>query len=224
LYTVVYDIGDIIEQPEKWARIFNSAKPVADLRKRDPAERAAILIQAWSRKMRLKMRLSRLSQVGRSELATSRSTLSTNKPFVQSNAAKHAQIAEVLAAIRRLMDVKVLVQTKLYEVDETFYKSLKLQVSNAFPSTNGSNYSGMARSINLFGRHWKAKAHRDRQGRDPRPLPRGPIMSQHHVRTLLPSPAQVRKGEKGRKAFWRLLHYSGRRSPQRPAGSACHVD
>ena len=192
LYTAVYDIGDIIERPESWARIFDSAMLKVNLRQLDPAERAAILVQALVKEDEPVQEFS--AGIGKKPIQLVNGT----SLAVQVNAAKHAQIAEFLAVCRRLMDVKVLVQAKLYEVDEAFYKALK---PASLKRLSLDELEQMFRDGKLDQSLGNALAKQ-------KPIVTGndvildpglaaTVLSQHHILTLLPSPAQVRKGEKG---------------------------
>src|SRR5262249_35090975 len=44
---------------------------------------------------------------------------------IETNAAGHAEIAELLASLRRFSDVAVIVQARLHEVDDAFYQKLR---------------------------------------------------------------------------------------------------
>jgi hypothetical protein len=136
--------------------------------------------------------------------------LNGTRLLVRTNAARHAQIADGLAAWRRLGDVAVIISARLYEVDHAFYKkvaSLKRLSMADLEEMERQFLSGKVpkgevpkgeslwellkkQRLILTGEELKIDSG----------LEAG-FMSWHQVGSCLPSPSQLRKGEKNRQAI-----------------------
>jgi len=117
-HTATYDIRDLVERPESliWSGpAWDGFRANRRFRDATPAERAVPVVRAM---------LAALD-AGSGKPATadleSIQILNGTRLVIRADAAWHAQVAETLKALRRLADLRVIVQANLYEVDQAFY-------------------------------------------------------------------------------------------------------
>jgi hypothetical protein len=120
-YTAVYDIRDIVAKPEAVISVgfgLHANRDLDHLRNTEPAQKAALVVHMLGV-------LDFGGEQGASADQEAIQILNGNRLVVHANAARHALIAEMLQALRRLGDVAVIMQARLYEVDDAFYTKLK---------------------------------------------------------------------------------------------------
>jgi hypothetical protein len=117
LYTVTYDIRDLVDRPESLVvsgpgRIGFGAIP--RLRDAGPAQKAAPVVRAV---------VAALDGSGGRSAADLENIqlLGGTRLVIRADAAGHALVDQALKALRRLADVRVIVQANLYEVDQATY-------------------------------------------------------------------------------------------------------
>jgi hypothetical protein len=187
-YMHVYDIRDLVAKPSA----VGLSGPA--FRKAEPAARAARIVQALS---------SELDR-GKSNAVVRESVKIVNgtQLVVHAAAKRHAEIAELLAAFRRLADLAVSVRTQLYEVDGAFYTKLK----NAKPADweeeerlflagtppKGDDLFKLLKNQKKIqaGEHVKVNSGED-----------AALLSWHQAGSCLPGPEQVRKRDRVRQTF-----------------------
>jgi len=113
LYSVTYDVADLIQNPTPWAswpeftgsHCGANPGPIKVIVK---TIFAALGSEIWK---------------GPSETGNSLQVLNDTKLEIRANKEQHGQITEVLTAFRRLADCAVMIECQLLEVDQAFYKN-----------------------------------------------------------------------------------------------------
>jgi hypothetical protein len=100
LKTVTYDVADLVQKTPSWS----GAEPPLDALVRVIV--SGVNPESWRRK----------------EAPATILVLDGTKLEIQATAKDQAEITELLAALRRLADLAVVVEVKLYEVNRTWYK------------------------------------------------------------------------------------------------------
>ncbi len=214
LYTTTYDIRDLIEKPRLLTFIGEGRIALRDnlhLRNAEPAEKAALVVEAV---------FSRTDPYGREQTAAEPETievLNGTRLVVRANAARHALIADMLQTIRRWGEMFVIVKVRLYEVDAAFNtivskarrlsqeeldaleeKLLKKLLSDK-PQQGESLFKRLEKqTLILAGEEVPVD-----NGRE------AALLSRHRARRCLPSPDQVRRGEKDRQTVLEGLTFLG---------------
>jgi hypothetical protein len=111
LRTLSYDVRDLIVSPATW----NAGQDG----RRDPAQTAALLVQALVAALEPDSRKLGLGAPDAIQVVNG------TRLVVRATAAEHARLAELLQSMRRIADVAVIVQAQLYEVDDAFHTRLK---------------------------------------------------------------------------------------------------
>jgi len=112
-YTAGYDIRPLVEKPD------SGLPGDPEIPTGNPAAKAAQIVQTL------------ISFFGPGHVAPTGSARETililngTRLVIRASAAEHAQIEELLQALRRLGDLTVTVQARLYEVDDAYYTRLK---------------------------------------------------------------------------------------------------
>jgi hypothetical protein len=112
LYSVTYDVADLVQNPTPWASWpeftgpHSGANP-GPIRVIVTTVFAALRPEIWK---------------GPSETGNSLKVLNGTKLEIVANKEEHGQIAEVLTAFRRLADCAIMIECQLLEVDQAFYK------------------------------------------------------------------------------------------------------
>jgi hypothetical protein len=201
-YVVTYDLRDFVGKPEvvKYLRQLqphSSAEAgTADARTRNAgwvigAIEAAVG-QGKSEKANLDIELLNRTQL-----------------VIRATAARHAEIAATLNGLRGRGDVAVIVKTRLYEVDETAYDKLKKAKSIPSEVAERLFLEGKLPRNALFDLLEKQK-----------PLATGeeikvdsgraaPLLSRHKAVFCLPSPDQLRQGDKTRQLIMAGVSFHG---------------
>jgi hypothetical protein len=184
LVTLSYDIRDIMAKPKVWGG--TAAK--ADVRARDTQFLQALLTAVDGEGA------PPPTVVGESTRMLNGSLLE-----IRTNAARHAQVADVLVAFRRLGGIAVVVKAELREVDAACFKKVKSAKWLSLEELEQRFLQGNPPDEDLFrlvekqtlvlaGEDIRAD---DRQGDVG-------LLSRHQVVRCLASPAQLQKGEKSR--------------------------
>jgi hypothetical protein len=121
---------------------------------------------------------------------------------IRASAARHAEIAGLVAAYRRLADVSVLVQARLYEVDEAFYQRLKTvkrlpldELEERFLAGKPAENDELHK---LLGKQKMIQAGDEVKADDGREVA---LLARQNAFTCLPGRAQVRRGDKARQTI-----------------------
>jgi hypothetical protein len=202
LYRVVYDVRDIVAKPDVLAyevlphRDFPEVTGFRErprLRQAEPAQRAALLVDAL-------VTATNLDAGPTAGAQDSILVLNGTRLDIQSNAARHDQIAGFLQALRRVGDVAVILETKLYEVDRAMYD----RVANA-KRWSRADWEEAERRF-LAGKAPKGESLIDRlekqklvQAGEKVKLDNGlsaGVLSRHHAVSCLPSPAEIEQRKK----------------------------
>jgi hypothetical protein len=199
LYTAIYDIRDLLSKPESLALLpspWNEFGQRVTRRSNEPVAAAALLMRAIVANVDLPGGHSAGFEQANIQV------LNANRLAVRANAQKHAEIATLLAALRRLGDIRVAVQAHLYEVDNDFYTKLKnakpvdweeeeRRIIEGKPATGESLFKLLEKQkMILAGDEIKVDDGLVAN-----------LLSRHHVVGLLPNPEQVVKREKERQAI-----------------------
>jgi hypothetical protein len=134
--------------------------------------------------------------------------LNGNRLVVRANEANHSQIAYWLL----MWDVRVIAQARLYEVDEAYYTKLKnikplpLEEEERIFRNGGPGTSPWGPLFNLLKKQKRILVGDEINVLDGQ---KAVLLSRHRVGTCLPSPAQVRKGEKERQTVLLGVSFSG---------------
>src|SRR5262245_47399609 len=126
LKTVTYDIRDLLAKPANIAPVGNAAAPrwnnfkqtlrSAELGEAEKAARFLQNIVAFVEGV--------AGEPGPFDTANLQ-VVNGSRLIVRASAERHAEIAALIAALRRLSDLAITVQTKLYEIDDASYTKLK---------------------------------------------------------------------------------------------------
>jgi hypothetical protein len=196
LYVAAYDIGDLHTVPEfitdKDGQIISLKQPLLT---GTPAEKGARVVKAL---------VAWLDHEAGKPPSAAQSIEMENgtRLVIRSNAANHAMIADMLLACRRLGDVAVIFNARLFEVDEPFHKKLlkakRLPLEEAerlFLEGKATDFDELFKLLDkqtlvLTGERARAN-HGEKVA----------LLSRHQAITCLPSPEQVRRGDKGRQTI-----------------------
>lgn len=132
LFTAVYDLRGIVENPEvagmsgpafRNADYFQKAALVAgasttDFRKADLSQRAALVVAAI---IEMTDPVGTKQAPGRDAFQV----LDGTRLVVRAGGSRHGGIMHTIQALRRMSDLAVISQVKLYDVDDAFYTKLK---------------------------------------------------------------------------------------------------
>jgi hypothetical protein len=121
LYTASHDIRDLVEDPAfdpASTRLDMRLSP-ASVRKLDPAARAAGIAQMIVRVVAPESWLPTAEPHGTIQI------LNGTRLVIHTNASRHAEIDELLDALRRLTDIPVALDARLYSVDRETYTKIK---------------------------------------------------------------------------------------------------
>jgi hypothetical protein len=203
LHTVVYDIRDLVMETR---RVLAPATATDGPRAlgADPVRAAARVVQ---------MIVSTL-EVPRGKRAAPAppaiEILNGTRLVIRTTPARHAEIADLLAALRRLADLAVVLKADLYEVDDAFYQKLRTarrvpleeqerRLVDGLPAADGALWKLLEKqAVVLAGEEVKAD-----DG------VRVPVLSRHRAAVCLPSPEQLRKGEKGLQTILEGVSFHG---------------
>ena len=200
LYTATYDIRDLIEKPRllTFARdqiAFRDNLPVHDA---EPGEKAALVLRAL------------LSATDTSETIE---VLNGTRLVVRANAAQHAEIPAMLQAIRIHGDVLVAVKTRLYEVGAAFYttvsKARRLTQEELAEVEGNLIVGNPPKDESLFKRLEKQTLILDGEEVAIDNGQQAALLSRHRAVRCLPSPDQVRRGEKDRQTVLEGISFLG---------------
>jgi hypothetical protein len=196
LYAATYDIRDLVERPESWRASgsgWGGFRANSRLREGDPAQQVAPVVRAV---------LAALGGPGGKPAADREDfqILNGNRLVIRTDAARHALVAQALQGLRRLADVRVLVRANLYEVDHATYT----RVAGA-RRPSPEELEELERRF-LAGAAPKAEGPWQRLDRQ-KPLQAGEevridngreaaVLSRHFAVRCLPSPDQLRKGDR----------------------------
>jgi hypothetical protein len=215
LYTVSYDLRDILAKPETldftdhgWKEL----KANTPFRREEPAGRASRLLQ------KLVSSTNLMANAGDNEAVE---VLNGTRMLIRANAAKHNMIADELAAFRRLADAAIVLNTRLLEVDAASYKKV-------------------AAVKRIYGRDCEQEERRFTEGKAAKPDPlweelekQKPLLQGQEVKldsgqealvlswqkagTCLPAPAETRKPDDPRQSFLEGVSFAAamRISPDR---------
>jgi hypothetical protein len=194
LSTIIYDIRDLVQKGEVpvSADGWNSSwKKLSG----EPAQRAAAVVRA------LLDVVDAESGVPAANAAETIEIVNAAKLSVRASGSRHAAIAEALQFLRRLADLAVIAQARLYEVDEAFYTRVKNAKHVPLEELERQFLEGKGPKDDTFQLLAKQKlvltgepVKRDNGGQ-------AALLSWHRVLTYLPSPEQVRKGQKSRQTI-----------------------
>lgn len=202
-HTAVYAIRDLVDEPRRAL-----ARPAATDGPRglraDPVQAAARVVQTI---------VSTLEVPRGKRAAPAPPTieiLNGTRLVIRTTPARHAEIADVLAALRRLADLAVVLKAELYEVDDAFYQKLRTakripleeqerRFLDGLPAADGALWKLLEKqALVLAGEEVKAD-----DGL------RVPVFSRRRAAVCLPSPAQLRKGEKGLQTILEGVSFHG---------------
>jgi hypothetical protein len=199
LYTTVYEIRDIVEKPAGLLLAGTVSRRLIALGDKEPlsttgpASRAALVVES------LATALDPDSPTGLPADPDAIQVLNGDRLVIRANAARHAQMAEMLQAIRRLSDLAVIVNAKLYEVDRAFYTRLqntKRLSINELEELDGKGASEKGDTLfNLLPKHKLVLAGEEVKGDNGQEVA---LLSRHRVVRCLPGPDQARRGVKAR--------------------------
>ena len=181
-FAVEYDIRDVIETPEL------VAESGAAWRKASPAEKAGMVVGKS---------LSILEINPQSVLV-----LNGTRLAVQATGSQHSEIVQLVFLYRRLADLQVNTQARLYEVDDAFHKKLTNRKPIPLEEEERMMFDGKPTEM---GALFKLLPKQKRvQSGDSHLTKNGlavTLLSRHQVVTCLPSPDQLRKGDKARQTI-----------------------
>jgi hypothetical protein len=123
--------------------------------------------------------------------------LNGTRLVIRATAAEHAQIDELLAALRRLDDLAVTVQARLYEVDEAFYTRLKNARRVPLEELEKQVLDGNPPGDDLFKLLAKQPLVQTGDAITVDTRREVGLLSRQQSVLCLPSPAQVARGDKG---------------------------
>jgi hypothetical protein len=119
LYTLRYDIHDLLKKPQfLMDQTRRSVPDNSPLRKVDSDQKAALLVEAIVSAIDPASWRRTTAHHGAIE------SVNGGKLVIRANAARHAEVTDLLQAYRRGADMVVTVEAKLYEVDQAFYTRL----------------------------------------------------------------------------------------------------
>lgn len=200
LYVAGYDIRPILEKPEamqfyaKW----NAFRDNERRRQGDSVQKTGDLVRAI---------VAMIDVDHDKNLPPNRvpiEILNGNRLVVRANAAKHAEVESLLNAFRRLGDLWVIANARLYEVDDAFYTKVKnakrlsrqdldeeeTRLANGLPSKHEVLFKFLANhKIVLAGADVKVDSGFE-----------ATFLSKHRALSFRPSREQIRKGNKDRQA------------------------
>lgn len=200
VYTVTYDVRDVLEKPEamQWYPNWNAFRDNERRRRGDSVQRAARLVRT----------IVSVIDFGRDKnMPPNRvpiEILNGNRLVVRANAATHAEVESLLNAFRRLGDIWVIANARLYEVDDAFYTKVK----NAKRLSREDLDEEEDRLVkDLPPKHESLfkflKDHKLVLAGEDVKVDNGfeaILLSKHRVVSFLPDREQIRRGEKGRQA------------------------
>ncbi|MCI0642929.1 MAG: hypothetical protein L0Y72_00875 [Gemmataceae bacterium] len=212
LYTVVYDIRDLVEKPEIFSDSRWNAHDNLPLRNAHPVQTSARIVQFIQSAFDPPDGNFATPEIGRIEI------LNGAKMAIRSNASKHAVIDSAVSSLRRIADVAVILKSELYEVDQAFHASLlksrrlsaddleeleRIFLGDKLPQTDELKklLEDQKRQRELWT---KLAQQKPVLTGDEKRIENGrlaPILSKHDVGRCLPGPAQIRKGDKTRQTF-----------------------
>jgi len=202
---VTYDIRDLVAKPEFVAsatlpgntvRPWSAFKDNVRLRNQESVDKAALVVRCLVADLDFHARHQEAIEPDAIRIVNG------NRLVIRTSPDNHALVVNLLQALRRLGDIVVNVQARLYEVDDAFYTKLK----NAKPVD------------------WEEEEQRIVQGKPPLSEPFfkllakqqmilagdeikvddglvASLLSQHHTVSFLPNHEQLMKGEKHRQAI-----------------------
>lgn len=121
MYTAIHEIGDLVDNPGFDPTLLGSPlKPLEP-----PAQRKASRAENTAALVRLLVAV--VAPESWQPTADPRGTIQVvnTQLVIHANAENHAQVADLLDALRRLSDVGVTVRARLYEVDRELYMKVK---------------------------------------------------------------------------------------------------
>ena len=199
LYTATYDIADLLKKPanlelipKTWSLVRQWFKP----RTERSVDMATMIAQAIVANVEVPSDRPANFEEARFQF------LNARRFTIRASGAKHAEIAAMLSALRRLTDLSVAVNAHLYEVDDAFYTKLK----NAKPVDWEEDEQRILQGkpplgeplFKLLAKQQMILAGDEIKGDDGFVAN---LLSRHHAVSLLPNRAQLMKGEKQRQAI-----------------------
>ncbi|MBI1914254.1 MAG: hypothetical protein HYS12_05890 [Planctomycetes bacterium] len=210
LYTATYDIRDLIEKPRLLtfaARDRIAFRDNLQLRNAEPAEKAALLVRAL---------FSATDLFGAKPTAVepeSIEVLNGTRLVVRANATRHAEIADLLQVVRSAGDILVVVKARLYEVDAAFYTTVSKARRLTQEEWNELEKKEVAgnppKGESLFKRLEKQTLILAGEEVSIDNGQQAALLSRHRVIRCLPSPDQVRRGEKNRQTVLEGISFLG---------------
>src|SRR5262245_34910569 len=217
LYTATHDIRELIEKPEAllaalaghWTRGVPRPDAIAEVlrvRDADPAQRVPAVIK-W-----LISGTDCFNKCGIVLNEDAVQVLNGTRLVIRGNAATHAEIARLLGMLRG--DMSVIVQTKLYEVDEKFYKRvvnakrLSLEDLDKMEQEFLEGAPDKKPRVSLHDLLAKQKLIQEGDKVTVDNGQRAALLSSHQIVTCLPSPEQLAKGDEARQVVLEGVSFS----------------
>jgi len=195
-----YDIADLVEKPAAVRHLSGFAAPPTQKAPGDIEQRAEELVQTL---------VSAVSDYRSNTAIADRETiqvLNGRRLLIQTTRDKHAQIEELLDALRRLGDLTVFVSAQLYEVDDGTYKKIEnarrsspREQEEKAAAEKGAAEKPLVKKENLVLAN---NVELDVS------IPAA-LLSRHQVVDLLPSLEQAIRGETGRQAIFEGISFLG---------------